>query len=546
VKGVQTSIRYIQGVEVTLPSPTVARLHGFEAQRPALTKALTYVDQRVAFELTKTTQSLKRFTSGLKYKLIETWGQEKYDQVIADLEARKAQLTAERKKCLLFEDDVGLWTYSGLAHKLPALVGGAFPATTLYDLPPSKVMPYANLPRFKDRPYQTESVEALLEHAGEGPVGIELPTGAGKSTVIRKLLKELALGAVVMAPSTSIALQLFSDLVYYFGARYVGLYGDGKKQYDKLFVVGIDDSLSKVEPGSPAWKAFQAKSVFIADESHLTPATSLQRVCFGMLKNAPYRFFVSATQMRNDGLDLVLDGITGRIVYRKTARELIDAGYLSKPIFKMVKLHSYSGVRSQDPNRMTREHLYYNPIVNRVAADLANKFVSEMKRPTIILIEELEQFRELLPHFKHVAKFAHAPLDKAKKELVPEAYWADKHTDLVQAFNRGEIPILVGTSCIATGTDIQVAEAGIYLMGGKSEIKVKQGVGRETRGGTAGTVMNPWTGKQKINCIHVDFDVLPFGDDVDGFAPHRHADARRDIYASIYDPAKEIDFTHLK
>jgi superfamily II DNA or RNA helicase len=535
-------------MRVVLEEPTRARLIGFEPMRKTLVKALTYVDQRVDFELKKTSGSLKRFTSEkLAGKLRESWGEEKYEKVIADMTAKKAELTAARKKCLLFEDERGLWTYSGLAGRIAAAAGVTCEVD--YEMPEPNVIPWANLPRFTDRPYQVEAHDLLLANAHTGPVGIELPTGAGKSTVIRNLIKTLALGTVVMAPSTSIAGQLFDDLTYYFGKRYVGMYGDGKKQYDKLIVVGIDDSLAKVEPGSEAWKALSSKAVFCADESHLTPANSLQKVCFGLMKHARYRFFVSATQMRNDGLDLVLDAITGRIVLRKTARELIDAGWLSKPVFKMVKVRSYSGVRSPDPNRMTREHLYYNPIVNRVAADLANKFVSDMKRPVVILVEELEQFRELLPHFKHRVKFAHGPLDKVKKALVPEAYQSKDNKALVEAFNRGEIPILVGTSCIATGTDIQVAEAGIYLMGGKSEIKLKQGVGRETRGGTAGSVKNPWTGALKIDCIHVDFDVQLFGateDELDGFAPHRHADARRAIYADVYDPARDIDYTHLK
>jgi superfamily II DNA or RNA helicase len=511
-----------------------------------LQKALTYVDERVDFELTKTKKSVSTFTSKLKSKLLESWGEEKYEKVVSELKEKVKTLTAERKKTLLLKDERGLSTYSGLAYRIAVSAG--CDVTVDYDMPEPDVMPWAKPPRFQDRPYQTEAQQLLLAHAGTGPVGVELPTGAGKSTIIRNVIKELALGTVVMAPSTSIAGQLFDDLTYYFGKRYVGMYGDGKKQFDRLIVVGIDDSLSKVEKGTAAWKALSEKPVFFADESHLTPANSLQKVCFGLMKKAPYRFFVSATQMRNDGLDLVLDGITGRIVLRKTARELIDAGWLSKPVFKMVKVRSYSNLRSSDPNRMTREHLFYNPIVNRVAADLANRFVSDMKRPTLILVEELEQFRELLPHFKHVAKFAHGPLDKTKKLLVPEDYRDDKPKALVEAFNRGEIPILVGTSCIATGTDIQVAEAGIYLMGGRSEIKLKQGVGRETRGGTAGTVMNPWTGHQKVDCVHVDFEVVDPAAQPGGqlWVPGRHAQVRRGFYADIYDPARDIDYTHLK
>jgi hypothetical protein len=69
-----------------------------------------------------------------------------------------------------------------------------------------------------------------------------------------------------------------------------------------------------MKPGTPAWEKLSKAQVFIADESHMTPAKTLQEVCFGLLKHAPYRFFFSATQMRGDGLGLLLEGIVGKIV----------------------------------------------------------------------------------------------------------------------------------------------------------------------------------------------------------------------------------------
>ena len=116
---------------------------------------------------------------------------------------------------------------------------------------------------------------------------------------------------------------------------------------------------------------------------------------------------------------------------RKQFRELVDAGYLAKPSFKMIKVVSDDGYVNEDTNKMTRAHLYYNPNVAYIAADLANKFVQHMRRPTLILVEELEQFRELLPWLKFPVKFAHAPLDKKKRELVPDGYRVDDPTELV-------------------------------------------------------------------------------------------------------------------
>lgn len=543
---------------IELETPTRARLKGYEGHRKALARALTYTDGRVDFELSKTRKSLKLFEGKLKDRLVDQWGSEKYDRVVADLRAKVEDLTGRRKQCLLFEDAHGLWTYSGLAWKLARASKDT--VVRLYDLPERRPLPYQTPPRYQDRPYQVDAHDLMLAAAPEGPCGIELPTGAGKSTVIRNLLKTLGLPAVVMAPSTSIAGQLYDAFAEAFGKKHVGLFGDGKREYQKLIVVGIDDSLAKVEPGSPEWEALSAKAVFVADESHLTPAASLQKVCLGLCAAAPYRFFVSATQMRNDGLDLVLQGITGRLVLRKTLRELVDAGYLARPVFKMVRVES--SVRAPlkgDPNKLTRSHLYYNPLVNRLAAEYANNFVELMQRPTLILVEELEQFKKLLPHLKHEARFAHGPLTKETRKLVPCykpepccvgegalgklkvqcRYHGDDPADLVERFNRGEFPVLVGTSCIATGTDIQAAEACVYLRAKASPIVVAQSVGRETRGGPLGTVYNPWTGKQKLNCVHVDFRVA----NVDVL--DRHAALREELYAELYAPAKTINKTHL-
>lgn len=525
---------------IVLSTPTQARLIDYPVRKEQLVKALAYTDKAIDFELGRTKKTVRRWeSSGARAALIESMGEETYLTRISELRDKVKTLTVARKKTILFEDADGLYTHSGVAYRLAR--AAAERVERRYELPEAKPLPWDHVPRFEDRPYQVEALAGLLRYAGEGPCGVELATGSGKSTIIRNILKSLGLGAVIMAPSTSIAGQLYDDLVYHFGKRYVGLYGDGKKQHDKLLVVGIDDSLRLVDRDSEAWANLSAKPVFIADESHLTPAETLQRVCFGLMAQAPYRFFFSATQLRNDGLDIVLDGITGRIVLKKDVRELVDEGWLAKPTFKMVRVRSNSSYTTDDAVRMTRKHLYYNRVVNEQVADLANKFVSLMKRPTLILVKEVEQFSKILPHLKHAAKFAHGPLSAANKELVPEAYRADKPKALVEAFNRGEIPILVGTSCIATGTDIQVAEAGIYLMGGRSEIEVRQGVGRYTRGGFNGKVMNPWTGKQKLNAVIVDFDVVLREDEGQEGVLHRHAEDRAAIYNDTYGPVEQIN-----
>jgi superfamily II DNA or RNA helicase len=220
-----------------------------------------------------------------------------------------------------------------------------------------------------------------------------------------------------------------------------------------------------------------------------------------------------------------LEGITGPIVFRMSVREGIDQGYLAKPLFKVVRVKSASGYNSRDVNNMTRKHLLYNPAVNKAAGELANKAVDLLGHSVLILVDEIEQFSHLLPHLKHPAKFAHGGVTKDNKGSLPPEYHDSDPAALVEEFNAGKLPVLVGTSCISTGTDIRAVKTMIYLMGGKSEIQVKQAVGRCTRKVPG-----------KDNCMVIDFDVVNIE------SQHRHAQTRKLIYEDIYGPVAEIDW----
>jgi superfamily II DNA or RNA helicase len=497
---------------LTQVSPTMVRIDGVpEAQ---LRPHLTYIDKSVDFELAKAKKSTW---------LINKLGEEGWRDHID-------QLKAKRTQCLLFEDSKGFWTYSGLAKMLEDKFNLPFKNQVVY--PEPKLIPWAKKPEKNPRPYQDKMRELLLA-ARHGAV--EVGTGLGKSFVILLLAKELGLKTVVMTPSVSIAEQIYSEFKTHFGQKHVGQFFDGKKESKKLFTVAVDDSLTRIEEGSDHWNNLAKAQVFIADESHLCPAQSLAKVCTGLLSGAPYRFFFSGTQIRNDGLGLLLQAITGEIVFRMTVEEGVQQGWLAKPMFRVVPIDSSVNYYNPDANEMTRAHLYYEPNVCAKAAEIANLMVEEMDRQVVILVKEIEQLSWLLPHFRHPVKFAHGGVTdttyhangkvkkQGNKDKIPEEYWESDPNALVKEFNEGKIPILIGTSCITTGTDIQTVEAIIYLQGGKSEIQVKQSIGRGTR--------KP---EGKTDCFFIDFDIR----NVETL--HRHAEARKEIYANVYPDFEEF------
>lgn len=489
-------------------------------QLDAVRESLTYTDQKAHWAY----QNMKKKGGWYAYK----FGQEAY-------EAKLEELKKDVKKSVLIEKDGVLSTYSGLAEYLSDKLRTPIQNNVVYPNPRS--LAWAEQFPYERYPFQVIAKEKLLaaRHAG-----VQIGTGLGKSIIIADIIRSLGLKTLVMTPATNISEQLYSGewgLQRLFGRSKVGAYFDGKKDLKKLITVANAQSLCKIEPGSPAWLLLQEVDVFIADESHQCPAETLAKVCFGAAARAPYRFFFSATQMRNDGKDLLLDAITGPIVFEMTVREGVDKKYLAKPIFTMFSASATDDYRSDDANEMTRKHLYYNPLIAKKVGQMVNTAV-KAGMPALILIEEVEQFTKLLPYLTHVAGFAHGPLQKCScQDMVPgtfkgkhdgneckvaKEYWDSDPTDLVKQFNAGKLPILVGTSCISTGTDVKAVKFLVYWQGGKSEIQVKQAIGRGTR-------LTP----TKNFCHVVDFDI----DSVKTLT--RHAAARREIYDDLYGPVRE-------
>jgi len=513
-------------MKLTLRNPTELILEELDDKQLQEVRAnLTYRDQKVSYELRKFKSNRWSF---------QTLGEEAYN-------ARLADLTARSKVCLLEKNQEDqLWCLSGMRNYLESKY--SIRAEIQVKYPDEKLIPWLKVPDRTPHPFQLEAKEKLLEarHAR-----VEIGTGLGKSFIILNLVKQLGLKTVIMAPSQNIAEQLHDEFVLHFGKKNVGAFFDGKKDFKKLFIVGTGQSLTRVEPDSPAGKALAGVQCFVADESHQCPAATLAKVCTGVLKGAPYRFFFSATQMRNDGRDLLLDAITGPTVYEKTVRQGVDEGFLAKPVFRMIRAESNRALDSNDANEMTREHMYRNPDVNQKAAAIINHSVEHLGHQVLVLIDEVEQFAKLLPLLKHKAMFAHGPLtstkfkkdklgnvlldaagrpielEKGNRDWVPAQYQEVDNGELVRSFNRCDYPILIGTSCVSTGTDIRSVKTMVYLKGGKSEIEVRQGVGRCTR-------LEKNLGKTA--CVIYDFDV----ENIDIL--HRHAQARLKIYDDIYGP----------
>jgi len=257
-------------MRVIRTTPTRAYIEG---EIPAIKmgmirQELTYRDKSIQFDLKRLENQL-RYAGGPRAEILR--------EEIEDLKSKM-------KVCLLFEDETGRWTYSGLGPKVARILDCPFENKIYYPSP--KDLPWSEKPKYKMYPYQEESMEKLIatKHAG-----VELATGLGKTFIILNIARYLGLKTVIMTPSTNISEQIYELFHQHLGKKYVGKYWGGKKEAKKLIVIGNGQSFTRVQPGSEDWKLLNEAKVFIADESHQTPADTLSRVCTGVLADAPSR-----------------------------------------------------------------------------------------------------------------------------------------------------------------------------------------------------------------------------------------------------------------
>lgn len=433
------------------------------------------------------------------------------------------------KRTLVFEDQNGIYIHPG---SIPYLDNFQLKVVNNITYPVPKKIPWAKPLLFELYPYQEESWQKLLE-ARHG--NIELATGTGKSIILLKFCRETGFKTAIIAPSKSIFNELLKKFEYHLGKGKIGTFGNGKKKLGKQFTICISDSICNIKPNTEEWDFFSKLDCIMVDESHTFGAETLEDICFGVLADIPYRFFCSGTQTRGDGTEKLLQAIIGQTVCTLTTKQAIEGGYICPHEYRIVNVESSNpNYATQDALDMKRVHALKNRNICAFIAKLANAEAILGRRQTLVLVEELEQISMLLPILRVPVAIAHS--EKRKERLQELGIFKVDSDESVEKFNKAEALVLIGTSCIATGTNIYPTHNTINWQAGASEIKTRQGtVGRSVRLGKH----NPWANKcvEKTKTIIWDFNVY----DIDIMV--RHLEDRISYYS---ESGTEIKYIKLK
>lgn len=441
------------------------------------------------------------------------------------------ELNRDLKKCLLFKEEDQFYIRPGSIPHIADLSADLLIENHVIYPTPKKIPWLKSLP-FELHPYQEESWTKLLK---EKHGNVSLTTGSGKSAIILKICREMGLNTCIVAPGKGIFNELVEKFEHHFGKKYVGTFGDGKKKLGKKFTICIGDSIANIKPGSPEFEFFSGLDVLIVDESHTFAAESLETICHGVLANIPYRFFLSATQERNDGSLPLLQSIIGKTVCELGTAEAVQKGYICPHEFRIVSVESSNpSVDPTDPLAQKRVHFLNNRNIAQFIAKLANGMAQSQGKQTLVLCEELTQLSMLAPLLKVPYALAHsekraARLEELGLEKVDVA-------ESIEKFNKNEAQIIVTTSCCHVGVNFYPTHLVVNWFGGASAIKTKQAaVGRGVRFGHS----NPWADKcvPKDKAIIFDFDVE------NNESMTRHLEARIECYK---ESGSEIKYIRLK
>ena len=326
------------------------------------------------------------------------------------------------------------------------------------------------------RSYQIEILE-LAKKISRGIIVVG--TGGGKTISAGLMIANKGVDTLFVTPDTGLREQTLSVFRWLFGGDVVS----SDVTSDEPIVVSNIQALASKEV-----KDLERFNMLIIDEFHHSASTQYQQLNH-KTATAYYRYGLTGTPVRPDGNDMVMFGVLSSIIFKKTASDLIDEGWLVPPEITMVthRLRGWSKLNY----RQAYDRIIIDKDFNDIVASIANETI-EANKQTIILVKRKD----------HGALLA---------SLIPDAVYISgddslTHRDkMKEEFNNKTIRALIATSVMGEGQDIPNIDVLINARLQESEIQTKQGIGRALRLAQGSKTFEESVALGKDKCAVYDF-----------------------------------------
>lgn len=352
----------------------------------------------------------------------------------------------------------------------------------------------------ESRPYQDRVLRACLYNKS----GIvKSCTGSGKTCMIARLVAESNLKTMIYVISCDLLYQTRDALNKFLPIK-VGIIGDGQAEIRKVNVCSIftavqaldkkyesygeDDYFKNrkefvdVKNKSKIAKAIKESQMFMVDECQICGTSTLEAI-YEASESARYHFGFSGTPFREDGADLLINGICGgKEIVEITASELIKDGFLVPPKIRFLNVPEQPRLPSKYQS-IYKSYIVENDVRNDKIVKAAEKLIAS-GRQVLILVRQIKHGEILLDKLG----------DKFNTYFLSGEVGSDERNRVRKEFVDGKINLLIASTIFDMGIDIKSLSALILAGSGKSSGRALQRIGR---------VIRPDDGK--TDAIVVDF-----------------------------------------
>lgn len=339
-------------------------------------------------------------------------------------------------------------------------------------------------------PYQLEAVDKAIE-MGSGLINIAIR--GGKTIVAMEIMRRLEVKTAIVVPRLELLDQIIDELKLKLGIQ-AGRVGGGVVDVRDITVFMVQTIANHLKPKklkiTDEWKLeedlTQVKEMqnilnkfhnVIFDECHIIPARTFY-TAGSSFDNAKHFYGLTATAFRNDNQDIAIFACVGDIIYKITASELIELGYLVPPTIKFIDIPKGSSM-GLNYSKMYKQYVVENETRTGLLVEEIMKLARE-GRKILVLVEQIEQGKRIQKHIEDM-KVLHSEAKEMNLTAVfvrasgKGAVTPIQRKKIKSDFKAGKIGILIATSGIyGMGVDIPICDALVIAGCGKSKVAVIQ------------------------------------------------------------------------
>ena len=321
-----------------------------------------------------------------------------------------------------------------------------------YELEDERACPLASYPLLKGislRPYQKRAIDDASKHSQ----GILIaPTGSGKSIMGLELIRRKQTTALIIVHKKELAAQWQKEIKRLFGFE-PGLIGDGKFKIGKRITIAMAQTLARREDECKELAGIWG--LVLIDEAHHCPAEQFSTIINWL--PCKYRYGLSATIARRDGLDCLIFRAIGPIIAKVSKEEVEHVGSVIPVQVTIVQTHFKPGL-------VNGWHEYLDSINNAERNMLIIGLIPKGKS-TLILVDRIahaEDLSSMLCNLKTDHVLAHGALQ------------AEERATLMKLIKQASLTVGT-TGLLGEGLDVAHWDTLILAHPISSEVKLSSG-----------------------------------------------------------------------